>query len=295
MTDIRPYLAIGAGLAAVAWVFGARCDVGLFLFHDGLLEPGDLAAFRAAGGKYLVLKMLDGTRPFEPHDTARMMAEARSLGLVVEGWGYHYSRTIAEASAEGSAAASICRQLGVPRYYWDAEDEWAHSAAVPADTARAFLRAFRAGGPGAGAWWSSYSGATHDKEAAADDPSTQAPYDILAEWDGYAPQCYGTTTQPGRSDERLFRLHVDRIAKGRLAGIPLAPIFTTGDVDPLGQHWTPWQGAWGIESVVAHERLTRINIWYGGNSRGRMQRRGKYAPPLVAMIPAIRRWQVQDG
>lgn len=283
---------VAAGSALAAWL-GPRCDVGLFLFHAGLLEPGDLEAFARAGGRTLVVKVLDGTRPFQPEATLELMASARRAGLAVEGWGYHYCRSVGEAVAEGAAAAARVEALGLRRYYWDAEDEWAHSAAVPAVTARAWLGAYRQG-TRAEAWWASYSAAVHDGEAAADDPATEAPYDVLAEWDGYAPQCYGTTSRPGESDKRLYEIHVQRIEKGRLAGVPVAPIVSTGDVDKVGRHWTPWRGPYGVEAVVRDLRLRRLLVWYGSNSRGRMTRSGRFAPPLTSLVQAARFWRVDE-
>lgn len=276
------------------------CSVGLFLFREQLLdeddpateiEDGGLEEFARAGGERLVVKLLDGTRHFEPDSTKRLVARGRELGLEVEGWGYHYCRSVAEAEREADKVVAVCRALGIRRYKWDGEEEWAHSPAVPRVTAQAFVRRVHlASGGEIEVWWTSYTAATFDGEPAMDDPHTAAKWDTLREFDGYAPQCYGTTRWPGRSDPNIRRVHIDRIRKGLDAGLSIdriCPLVSTGDVDKNGQHWTPWEGQDGVLAVARDLQLMRVDIWWGTNSKGRMTTRGRYAPALRELIPLL--------
>lgn len=274
---------LGLGLWGLwEWFRRARVEVGFFSWLRTHLEPGDLEAFKRAGGSHLIVKIVDGQSVFRPNgvdEVALWQADATRVGLVVEGWGWSYAHDLAGARAEGEFAGRRCVELGIRRYYWDAEHQWADGDADEAE-ALAFAAGFRAAAPHVELAWSSFSsvdGAT---------PRAIQAYDV------WAPQTYGSTRTPGSSDVKWRQTMTLRLDKGRKLGLKLAPIVTTGDVDPAGVHWSPWRGPDGVLAWARDERLPRLNFWYGANSRGRMQRPGKYARPLVEDIALLVRREV---
>lgn len=267
------------------WRRRARVEVGVFSWLRAHVEPGDLEAFKRAGGTHLVVKIVDGQAPFrvgddEVDEVPLWMADARRVGLVVEGWGWSYAHDLAGARAEGRYAGQRCKELGIRRFYWDAEHHWSDGDGDEAE-ALAYAAGFRETAPvGCELAWSSFSSVPGATERA------------IRAFDVWAPQTYGSTRTPGSSDPQWRTAMTRRLDKGRRLGLTLAPIVTTGDVDDKGTHWSPWRGPDGVLAWARDEQIPRVNIWWGANSKGRMTRPGRYARPLVEDVALLVRREV---
>ncbi len=230
------------------------CEVGLFLRYPSDLEDGDLAAFAGAGGSVFVPKIADRAYAYSAGDDnypLELINEARGLGLVIEGWGFHYCETEAQAASEGTAAAQAALAHGCVAYYWDAEYAWAASSPSPFATSEAFLNAFRAVAPNVVTKWTSFSGDEYGGRKAMT-PS------LLQKWGVFAPQVYGDSRSRG-----------DRIEKGIKIGVPVHPLFGSGRFDAKqGFSVVPLLGESGSIAQCRAFGIKRANIWY--NVAGQM-------------------------
>ena len=72
----------------------------------------------------LSIKCADGDSVYRRGDALEVADKAREIGVGVEGWGFHYCRTPAEAMREAKAAAEAAQLIGASVYHWNAERHW---------------------------------------------------------------------------------------------------------------------------------------------------------------------------
>ena len=70
------------------------------------------------------IKCADGDDFYRRGDALELADKVRSIGLDVEGWGFHYCRTPAEAMKEAKIAAEAAQNIGAKVYHWNAERHW---------------------------------------------------------------------------------------------------------------------------------------------------------------------------
>lgn len=218
-------MAVGAGL--VVWqLLAARCAekrrprYGLVVWKRSQLPVGWADAISRQGWDFVSVKVLDGRALFEPEDAWAVVSELRRRGLVVHGWGYHYSRTEAEATIEGQAAASVCRSYGLTGYHWNAEAPHWGAGENPPQAAVAFARAFKQLSPQVLLWANACSGSC---------PGAMTPW-AISHFDVWEPMLYGTRPE---TIDRLFDERLNRFGKDRLR----AAMVGTGRVDEDGRVW----------------------------------------------------------
>lgn len=255
------------------------CEVGLMQYLPSHIGPGELSAFARAGGTVYIPKVCDGGLEFMAQEYAALIYEARSLGLRLEGWGYHYCVSASGAVYEGKAAGRIANRLGLKKYVWDAETQWYNGNMVtitvpggsPSRTAFgiAFVDAFR-----------SVSGVELCCSGVPADESG-VPNSLLAHFDTWTPQCYGFAPSTALDSPSLQATWVRSIDNG--AGKPSEPVFTSGRAE--GDHvWSPWTPQHGVLATINQLQLKRISIWYGAGSAGRIST-NSVEPALKELIP----------
>ena len=247
----------------------------LMVYSKKHLDPGWAKVLRNAG-MALNWKVMDGTSALRAADTAAILAEARAAGVPVEGWGYHYLRTPAEAAAEGTAAGLLAVKLGLKAYWCDAEKEWAGTegaprTANPEAAALAFIRAFRAAAPNVALVWNSYS---YPKTSDGRPLTTDA---VLRAVDAWSVQTYGTRRKT------VADKTAERAKRAANVGVPFWPLYGTGRRDAQGQQW-------GWNQDIPHFKkmyqLPRVGHFYGAGSLGMLQTGHAGSPSIVSVVAA---------
>lgn len=243
-------IAVGAGL--IVWqLLSSRAErrprYGLVVWKKSQLPVGWADVISRQGWDFVSVKVLDGRALFEPDDAWAVVSELRRRGLALDGWGYHYCRTEAEATLEGQAAAMVCRRYGLGGYHWNAEAPHWGTGTNPAAAAVAFARAFKQLAPDVLLWANACSGSC---------PSAMTPW-AISHFDVWEPMLYGTRPE---TIARLFDERLNRFGKDRLR----AAMVGTGREDEAGRVWgffSDRQGAPGLLSLVKREQPYALSFF----------------------------------
>lgn len=271
----------------------------LTIFASNHLEPGWqglLGTFWAVCPRFVSGSTLVGN--FEK--MAAISDQAAQVGKDRQGWGYHYCRTMAEATAEGETAGRVSSELGLSIYYWNAEHQWggAHSpghpryepgADDPIGTSIAFAEAFhRAAGYGTRLAWNAYTteaarwfGSRH---LALDVPANVALFEV------WAPMIYASGAEQiakkwkTRAGKWPGMIDIPMVGTGRLLsttnpqagpGVCMGYAFDT-------------DGAPGLLSLSAESRPDGIAYFYGNGSAGMLTQGNWVNPPLPELNRALK-------
>jgi len=213
---------------------------------------------------------------------------AASMGLAKHAWGYHYCRTIKDATVEARLAAKVCNENNISVYYWNAEKQWAGmwgepvaASPDPPGAAMQFAYIFKKLAKNTALIANCIMG------------TSRFPDQCIAAYDGYSVMTYGT--QPNTIYKRWLK-HKPRAQK---MGTPFCPMPSTGRISRKnGRVWgfsndEKQKGKMvpGILSM-AKDPATKPHwvCFYYGSGSGPIASKGNAAnPPLSKTAEALRK------
>tara|TARA_R110002020_G_scaffold78506_1_gene197392 strand:- start:3329 stop:6277 length:2949 start_codon:yes stop_codon:yes gene_type:complete len=254
------------------------------------------------------LKVMDQARTFTAGKNIEFIQTLQGMGMPVQGWGYHYCRDIIEATNEATAAARICKKLGLKAYWWNAEKHWAGRSGQPVTVdppgaALQFVHIFKKNAPGVALIFNGFSAKEWSPQNGYPVRSGLPDY-LMQAFDGFGPMNYATT--PGTVVDKF----VKRGSRATALGVPYCPMVGTGRVG-LIKNGKPeiWGFAndQGIKNGPKYNKRGSKNadglltlagytdpkpIWfayYYGNNTGPIASKGNYVnPPLIKLAAALR-------
>lgn len=222
----------------------------------------------------LSVKCADGDDFYRRGDALEVADKARELGIGVEGWGFHYCRTPAEAMREAKVAAEAAQNIGASVYHWNAERHW-YASSEREQSAVEFALTFH--------------GAAPEIKLYANCFRKGVTKTMVEHFEAIEPMCYGTkrSTIAKKVRARMRKWSAvpsDKVAimvgTGRKASETRAwGYFTSENVK------TP-----GLLELAVKYRPVSINFFRAGVADGEdiMQRGNEINPSLSAQARKIR-------
>lgn len=243
--------------------------------------PGNTRAhLRSMAPDFVSVKLQDGSSEYRRDEQRILVAELRSDGHEVHGWGYHYSRSEAEARSEATTTARICQELGINDWHWDAEAEWAASDR-PDLSGIAYAHELGRRAPSVVRWANCYSSAVGDK--------------MLEHWHYWEPMCYGGSAGSRATLQRQFERVLMRhrgtrgravmLATGRVAPASSSePAWAQTGSEVWGGRWSDGGGLPGARSLIRVFRPAAVSFYraplnFAGNA---------FNPPVGTQVAELK-------
>jgi hypothetical protein len=290
-TWVLAFLGVGAGgfLTSRAWgaltgrvrMFSSSPAVGLAVWRESMM-PADWGASLAAFD-FVSIKLVGGHDPCDGPECQRMIEVVRSSGAVPHGWGYHYARSVDEATREGAAAATACLAYQARAYWVNVEKEWAGQWGEPAtgdpvSALAAFVATFRGQAPGVPLIFNGLAGSNLPGSLQARE------VEIARMFDGWGPMIYGTRRATIAGKYR----HGAAVADA--AGVKFCPMPATGR-EENGSFWGFANSSAsdpGLYALAAESPPAWICFYVGSKGGAMIAQANQENPSLIAAADRLK-------
>lgn len=199
----------------------------------------------------LSIKVCDGHKAYRKRDAAEIVEVADRLNMEAHGWGFHYCLNEIDAKREAETAASLCEELSLSGYHWNAEKHWAGSE-DPESAAIAFAETFKLHSP--------------DVKLFANCFSAPVTKEMMAHFDYYEPMIYGTriSTISTKFQKRFDTPSIPSNKRCAMVGTGRTntknPKQAWGYLNSTGRDASKW----GLDRLVPHFKPTYLNYFRAG-------------------------------
>ena len=209
----------------------------------------------------IAAKIIDGDSDKKFKDQAKQIfAEADKANINKMGWGYHYARSINEATKEGTAAGKLANNYGIELYYFNCEKHWAGVwgeplVNYPDKNASQFIDSFRREAPSCQVAWNGFS-------AENSGPRKLATKEVVSKCDVWSPMTYSSLTQNSSAVKRTVKW------KEKVPHLAVSPV-----VDVKADYES-------IRKFIDYTKPDFLTVWLGNGGKD-------YYNPLMGFIKTL--------